>query len=244
MVASEGKSLSSKAYTILRHRILSGKFELGQSISRRKVATELGMSLLPVMEALLRLEVEGLLESRPRAGTRVRIPTREDVIGHFVVREALETQAARLFSKEATEVEKEALKKLAVRVDVSAQSEQVRFVSLHQRFHQRIANGSHCPALVKAIESTYALSSSWLFALVPRLPAHSLGGKDHNELMKVLIKGDPEASCQKMREHVMLGYHQIMDGLEPYFRMRKAAGNRYSRSSMNNSRSNFPAGPA
>ena len=52
------------------------------------------MSFLPVSEALLRLEIEGLLESRPRAGTRVRIPSPEDVQGHYVVREALEVQAA------------------------------------------------------------------------------------------------------------------------------------------------------
>ena len=49
------------------------------------------MSFLPVTEALLRLEFEGLLESRPRAGTRVRVPTPADVEGNYVVRQALET---------------------------------------------------------------------------------------------------------------------------------------------------------
>ena len=49
-----------------------------------------------VAMALLGLESEGLLESRPRAGTRVRIPSPEDVRGHYVVREALEVQAAKL----------------------------------------------------------------------------------------------------------------------------------------------------
>ena len=53
-------------------------------------------------EALLRLEFEGLLESRPRAGTRVRIPSPEDVKGHYVVREALEVQAAMRFARAAT----------------------------------------------------------------------------------------------------------------------------------------------
>ena len=48
------------------------------------------MSFLPVSEALLRLEFEGLLESRPRAGTRVRIPSPDDVRGHYLVRETLE----------------------------------------------------------------------------------------------------------------------------------------------------------
>src|SRR5688500_20157179 len=99
--AVEQSSLASEAYSIVRRRILRGEIALGQVISRRKLAAELGMSFLPVSEALLRLEFEGLLESRPRAGTRVRIPSREDVRGHYVVREALEVQAATLFAKVA-----------------------------------------------------------------------------------------------------------------------------------------------
>src|SRR5947207_12295716 len=99
-------SLAHEAYRVVRQRIMRGELSLGQVISRRKLATELGMSFLPVSEALQRLEVEGLLESRPRAGTRVRIPTRAEVRGHFVVREALEAQAARLFTHFATASER------------------------------------------------------------------------------------------------------------------------------------------
>ena len=69
-------SLAGEAYEFVKQRILRGHLALGQVISRRKIAAELGMSFLPVSEALLRLEFEGLLESRPRAGTRVRIPSR------------------------------------------------------------------------------------------------------------------------------------------------------------------------
>ncbi len=226
---SGNRSLAARAYTILRHRILRGELPLGAVISRRKVATELGMSLLPVMEALVRLEFEGLLESRPRAGTRVRIPTREDVIGHFIVREALEVQSARLFAKEATRTERSAMLKLAVLVDATYPVDLVRFVSLHQRFHQRLAECSHCPALVKAIESTQALASTWLCALVPRLPVHSLGWRDHQKLMKALINGKPEEAVEKMQEHVRLGFRQLMDGLEPYFKLRRRTGETYSR---------------
>src|SRR5678816_652903 len=116
--SAEQSSLASEAYTVVRQRILRGDITLGQVISRRKLAAELSMSFLPVSEALLRLEVEGLLESRPRAGTRVRIPSPEDVQGHYVVREALEVQAALRFASFATARERFELKKLAHRVDV------------------------------------------------------------------------------------------------------------------------------
>src|SRR5213594_5236699 len=105
-------SLAAEAYEFVKQRILRGELPMGQVISRRKIAAELGMSFLPVYEALLRLEFEGLLESRPRAGTRVRIPSREDVRGHYVVREALETQAAILFSAVATDDDRADLRQL------------------------------------------------------------------------------------------------------------------------------------
>src|SRR6185295_16955572 len=117
MREAEASSLASEAYGIVRRRIARGKVGLGQVISRRKLAAELGMSFLPVSMALLRLEFEGLLESRPRAGTRVRIPSPDDVRGHYVVREALEVQAATLFADVATPRERAELQLLAARVD-------------------------------------------------------------------------------------------------------------------------------
>src|SRR6202050_4090040 len=115
--SSGASDLAGEAYVIIRDRILRGELAIGQVISRRRIAAELGMSFLPVSEALLRLEHEGLLESRPRAGTRVRVPTRHDVQGHYVVREALEVQAAMLFATRSTPDERSELMKLAARVD-------------------------------------------------------------------------------------------------------------------------------
>src|SRR2546429_7963425 len=99
MREAEASSLASEAYGIVRRRIARGKVGLGQAISRRKLAAELGMSFLPVSMALLRLEFEGLLESRPRAGTRVPIPSPADVRGHYVRREAPQVPAAKLFAR-------------------------------------------------------------------------------------------------------------------------------------------------
>src|SRR5262245_48901557 len=110
------QSLAGEAYVVIRERILRGELAIGTVISRRKLAVELGMSFIPVSEAFQRLEFEGLVESRPRAGTRVKIPTAEDVRGHYVVRGALESEAARLFAEVATSRERQELQKLAARV--------------------------------------------------------------------------------------------------------------------------------
>src|SRR5436190_23909174 len=122
--SAASSSLAGEAYQFVKHRILCGDLSMGQVISRRKIAAELGMSFLPVSEALLRLEFEGLLESRPRAGTRVRIPSREDVRGHYIVREALEAQAAMLFASVATPEDRLEAQRMAASLDALTVSDQ------------------------------------------------------------------------------------------------------------------------
>src|ERR1035437_6327536 len=72
-------SLAEQAYPRTRDKILRGESPLGAALSRRKLGSEFGMSFLPISEAIKRLEQEGLVESRPRVGTRVRVPTAQDL---------------------------------------------------------------------------------------------------------------------------------------------------------------------
>jgi len=227
---ADNASLATEAYLEVRQRILRGNLVIGQHISRRRLATELGMSFLPVSEALQRLEFEGLVESRPRAGTRVKIPSRQDVRGHYVIREALECQAARLFARAATAEEKAELSKLAARVDtlsVQADGNRVTYLVLHEKLHRRIAECARCPALSDAIEKTRALSSTWLCSTSPA--AHQGSPARHQELVRMLSAGDPAASVEAMREHVNRSMQNTLRRLEPFFRMRKTRGQSYSR---------------
>jgi DNA-binding GntR family transcriptional regulator len=221
-------SLAAEAYEFVKHRILRGELSMGQVISRRKIAAELGMSFLPVSEALLRLEFEGLLESRPRAGTRVRIPSREDVRGHYVVREALEVQAAKLFAAAATIEDRNELQRLGATVDTLATSEQSLYLPAHEKLHSRIAEGSRCPALSMAIEKTHALASTWY--CVPRDASDEAALRCHQELAEVLIAGTPDEAAEAMRQHINRGMEYTMTRLKPYFRIRKAFGRTYFRS--------------
>ena len=221
-------SLAAEAYAFVKQRILRGDLSMGQVISRRKVAAELGMSFLPVSEALLRLEFEGLLESRPRAGTRVRIPSREDVRGHYIVREALEAQAAVLFALVATDQDRTELRKLAEEVDAVSASDQPLYILIHERFHRRIAEGAHCDALSLAIEKTHALSSTWCCVGQPY--SDDQPPRRHQELVDVLIAGDTGKAAEAMREHINHGMISALKRLKPYFRIRKAYGKTFFRS--------------
>src|SRR6185312_11337205 len=111
-------SLSARAYQVILRRVLKGAVPVGGELSRRRLAAELGMSILPVAEALQRLQNEGIVETQSRVGTRVRVPTPADVHERYEVREALESQTARLFCRMATEADRSELRDHAKHLDL------------------------------------------------------------------------------------------------------------------------------
>jgi len=226
-IVVEEATLSSRVYSIIRRRILSGALTPGQPVSRRVIATEMRMSLLPVAEALQRLEFEGLLESRPRAGTRVRIPSREQVRGHYVVREALEVQAAVRMTEIATAREFCTLQTLADRVDaMKREGDHGRYASMHYAFHRRIATYSRCETLLQALDQNHAIATLWLCQ-----GRENDEGRDeprHRELADAIATRDQVIATAAVRRHVSTGLEHALRLLQPYFPLR-APGLRFRR---------------
>ena len=116
-------TLAERVYRTLHEEIVSGALRPGQRLVRRELSSRLGVSPMLAAEALLRLELDGLVESRPLHGARVRPLTVEDYRGEELLREALECLAARMCAENASNAELAKLMVLAQTVDrVSAQS--------------------------------------------------------------------------------------------------------------------------
>lgn len=217
------ESLSDRAYKQIRDEILRGELSIGDILSRRRLAERLNMSFLPITEALGRLETEGLVESRPRIGTRVRVPTEQDIRESYVIREALESQAARLCAQSITDEEKRQLRMSAKHLDelqrVSMQEpadSQFMFSvhTYHLEFHMRIAELARCPGLGRAIEKEQVLIFNWLYDIAAH--RRSQPRAFHSTLADALCSGDPLAADKVMRAHVQYGLDQILERLASY----------------------------
>ena len=212
-------SLAGRAYLEIRDQILKGDLPVGAALSRRQLAAELNVSVPPVMEALQRLERDGLVESKPRVGTRVRVPTPQDVEDRSLVREALETQAARLFSERAIQSEKKELQQMGRHVDqlyaAGEKSSDREFMfsvnSYHMKLHLRIAECARCAALRDAIEKEQVLIFNWLFDTAAE--RRELGSDFHARLTDVLASGTPDQAAKAMRQHIRYGLNEVLAGL-------------------------------
>ncbi len=223
MSTAQDTTLASEVYGIVRRRIMRGDLPPGQPISRRTVAAEVRTSLLPVAEAMHRLEFEGLLESRPRAGTRVRIPSHEDVKGHYVVREALEVQAAMRVASVASASDIAKLRVHADRVDALRLAEdRFEFASAHHGFHRRIAELSRCRHLADSLEQAHAFAALWFSRLEVLPPDDS--ATPHVHLVDAIASRDPGVAADGVRAHVALGYERSMEVLEPFFKLQAGDG--------------------
>jgi DNA-binding GntR family transcriptional regulator len=216
-------SLAEQAYSMIREKILRGEFPLGAALSRRKLGTQFGMSFLPISEAIQRLEHDGLVESRPRVGTRVRIPTPQDLRDRYIIREALETQSARLFAEKASSDERLELRSMAAHLDAmmercgngdAAPDTLFRAQTYHLSFHMRIAECTGSQALRDAIEKNQVLIFNWLYdvAVEFRLPP-----RWHRDLIGVVAGGDPDAAAAAMRKHVRHGLEEIQARISSHF---------------------------
>jgi GntR family transcriptional regulator, rspAB operon transcriptional repressor len=208
--------LADQAYLSIREEILRGRLRPGAPLSRRRLAGELGMSVVPVADALRRLEEAGLVESRSRAGTRVRIPSESDVRNLYELREALESQSARLFTERATPREKQELRRHAEQVDVlfnrlatSDRDPDFTFVvnSQHVQLHMMIAEHAGSPLLRDMIDRNHVLILNWLFDVAGRRTALPTGF--HARLADALASGDSGVADAAMRAHVRYGLPEI-----------------------------------
>lgn len=225
-------TLSDDAYQAIRDRILRGVFPIGSGLSRRKLASLLGMSQLPVSEALQRLESDGLVETKARAGTRVRIPTPDDIRDTYILREALESQAARLFAKNATPDERRELLRMAGHTDVlfnrcvggDTDPEFLFEVhAYHLEFHMHVAECSRSKALTRAFERNQVLIFNWLFDVA--VHHQKRPPRSHRDLSEVLCGDDPEAADRAMRSHIRYGLEEIVNSIstQTHARWRTAA---------------------
>lgn len=167
--------------------------------------------MLPICAAIQRLEDEGLLESKPRVGTRVRVPTEQDIREQYIIREALECQAARLVVERATLQQRQELARMADQLDAlnrrTTTDGDAEFLfavhGYHLQLHMRIAEFSGVAALRGLIEKNNVLIWNWLYDFVAPQPAHP--SRFHSDLIAIVTGRDADAAERAMREHVRFG---------------------------------------
>lgn len=205
------------AYTVIKDRILSGEYTPGQRLTRRAMAEATGVSIIPVIEALHRLEHDGLVESRPQWGSRVVELSEERVLDNFALREAVECQAARILAETHSTTQRIELRVMAEELDAGLYRNtdgvaQAELQGIHHRFHYLIAAHTGRKSLADALERIN------LFRLLQGVVERNRKRDDlpedwHRRLVDAIATRDADEAEAAMRTHVRSSLDRIGAGL-------------------------------
>lgn len=198
-------SRSDSAASRLRADILSGAAESGTLLAESAVAQRLGVSRVPVREALFTLEREGLVEFSATGRAFVKELTPQDFEELFVLRLALEPLASRLAAPNLKESTARLEKNLAVTRCAKSVQEVTR---LDLEFHQIILEASSNGRLLRLWQSLRSELELWLGRLHR---SHQLQTRETlvetSEAHEVIVdcfKSQTPAACERlMREHIL-----------------------------------------
>lgn len=204
--------LGDQAYRIIRDAVLSGEFTAGERMRERQLAERIGVSRVPVREALRRLGEEGLLEEVPHRGRFVRTFTPDEVVDISNLRLGLETVAVRLVTRMGrplTPLEEavEAMREAAEAGEIS------RLNRLELEFHEALCRLSGNRMLSDAFD---AITGKVL--LVMSLDNfvysnHREVPDEHIPLMEAIASGDEEHAVRTVIAHVVSTLDKLFDAM-------------------------------
>lgn len=186
----------------IRELIRTGKLPLGGRISDKRIALELGISRTPVREALVQLQSEGLVTSRPQSGTFV-IDLNTDGIHQICgARAVLETGALRL-TAEKFAPDLRILKLLVGRAAAALDNGSLALCDrLDSEFHETLVAMSGNEHIIKA----YTGISDLLRALRHRMPRNeqriARAIKQHRKILDLIAAGSIEKAAAELTGHV------------------------------------------
>jgi DNA-binding GntR family transcriptional regulator len=204
----------------LREYILDGRYAPGDPIPERLVAQELRVSRVPVREALIQLERDGLVSMMPGRGAHVRTVTADNMLSLYETREALEGMASRLA---AQRLDPQTLtpftEKFRAHLDESLSLDGAAQTKLGHDFHDAIIRGSRNSVIIEmsaSITDRVELCRRLSYGQASR-PHAQRAAEEHLGIAGAIERGEPDVAERLMREHIaswaqFLKSHMAGDG--------------------------------
>jgi DNA-binding GntR family transcriptional regulator len=194
-------TLQEKVTSNLRKAILKKTFEPGERLVQEDLATILGVSRMPIREALRRLEMEGLVELVPHKGAVVVEITKEDIEEVYDLRSLLESHAVAKSLDQIKDYEINKLEQLMERMEKNIEDQQMdQFVDNNSLFHQTLRRGSskRTEMIIQQLWNGYP---PYVPSLLPETMIKS--HEEHKLMLEAVKIKDKERLKQVMASHIL-----------------------------------------
>lgn len=201
----------------MRNAIFNGQYKPGEWLRQERLAQDLGVSQMPVREALKELAAEGLIEHVPYRGARVIAFSLADVVDLYDHRAYLESRAAAIAAETLAPEELSAIQNTQTEIEQNNAPEAVlKYRELNRKFHRLIYVASKREYLIRTLNQMWAVFPTMLIANFAATSAQPLPERDpvdeqeHRAIVAALAARNALAAEKAMQAHVLAtGRHLV-----------------------------------
>ena len=202
-----GLSITDLTYQALKQAITAMNiYDSAEDLrlDERRLAEDLGVSRTPIREAIVRLELEGLVRTVPRRGTFVVRKSKKEVLEIITVWAALESMAARLITLHARDEEIASLRKIfATFQNGRLEAHLDEYSEANIQFHQRIIEMSGCELLRKTADTLLIHMGAIRRRTISDDARVTRSIIDHMHIIEALEQRETELAERLVRQHAL-----------------------------------------
>jgi DNA-binding GntR family transcriptional regulator len=198
------KTLRQTVYEQLRESIITSELPPGQTISLRNLADSMGVSPMPVREALLQLESEKIVVINSNKSIRVNELSHKDIEEIVKIRISLETMICEIACDIRPESELTELRRIVDDMWDSA-ADIKKYLKLNYEFHFGMYELADSPILLSLIDSLWARIGPYFLQVLDPEHVRSTDNHIHEKMLEALIKRDKKL----MKETITTGWREM-----------------------------------
>jgi DNA-binding GntR family transcriptional regulator len=197
------QSMTSQLIVHFRDRILAGTYPPGSALRQDTLASEFGTSKIPVREALVQLQSEGLVDIFPNRGFQVRPLTTAELDEVFSLRMRIEPAAVSLGAKLATAADQKAASDALEQLnDALAAEEFSSSGRLNRAFHLLLIVPRLQPVAADILSRLHTLAQRYVQAHLRPQGRVKRATREHAALLKAWRLGNSEKVCALIHAHI------------------------------------------
>jgi DNA-binding GntR family transcriptional regulator len=203
MLELKHRTISSAIGNQLRDAVLSGAYPSGAQLRQDALAASFGVSRIPVREALLQLEAEGLVQIVPHKGAVVSGLSRQEVDDVFALRRLLEVRLLRASIPALTEDDFRELDHIqAAFGDAIRREDPSRWGRLNAELHMALYRKADLPRTTAVVANLLTASERYTRIQLSGKAAWTRAQAEHGDLITLCRRRDTEAASDLLDRHI------------------------------------------
>lgn len=200
----------------LREKILNGEIKAGQPLRQAALAEELNVSRIPVREALLQLEAEGLVSFEPHKGATATELNADQVDELFELRAMLEADLLAASIPNLTDEKLTEATDLLARLDKALGKENAAntWSELNSNYHNCLYSGANRPQTQDLVNTLNKNADRYIRMHLLWAGGISKAESEHNDLLSYCKARDVEKAVAMLKQHILGSRDEIKEFLD------------------------------